>query len=467
MYERCRSGNGSLAAFSGHTGISNGNHMERSRKSKILVGLITFLGLFISITFIVRATTLEKRAYFPLVRIPEPTPTPTPQPPPPDVEFRGLWVTRWDWAPNATTATIDQIVEDAYFAGFNAILFQVRGAADAYYPSGIEPWGRLLRGSLGASPGFDPLQRMIQIAHEKGLQVHAYYNVYTVWDKCGIEAAPPEISPRPLYYQLRDNHGQTGGKNNGLQWDTGDNVICNDGYLWASPASVFADNHYLAVARDLANRYDLDGLHLDRIRYSGKYSSCDPVSENAAGVNCFYKPGNYSSYAAFQRTQVNGTVNKFYNMIATEHPDMMLSAAVWHTYKDYWGLGHTQGYHDIYQDSQGWMLGGYIDAIMPMIYSANDANPDPAKQTFPQSEWQLLVSDFLSNSNGRFVIGGIGSNHYASFSEIAARIEIGRQLGTAGHAIFSYSGLKDKGYFDDLAAGPYSKPAVAPTVSWH
>jgi uncharacterized lipoprotein YddW (UPF0748 family) len=230
---------------------------------------------------------------------------------------------------------------------------------------------------------------------------------------------------------------------------------------------VYADNHYLAVARDLANRYDLDGLHLDRIRYAGKYSSCDPVSEGASGVQCFYKPANYASYASFQRTQVNGTVRKFYEMIASEHPDMMLSAAVWHTYKDDWGLGHSEGYSDRYQDSQGWMAGGYIDAIMPMIYSPNDANPNPADQTFPQWEWELLVNDFLAHSNGRFVIGGIGSNHYASFSEIAARIDIARQLGIAGHAIFSYSGLKAKGYIDDLAAGPYAEAAIVPEVTWH
>jgi len=113
------------------------------------------------------------------------------------------------------------------------------------------------------------------------------------------------------------------------------------------------------------------------------------------------------------------------------------------------------------------MKGNYIDAIMPMIYSSSDGNPDPDDQTFPQWKWQILVSDFVDNGNGRFVVAGIGSNHYASFDEIEARIQIARQLGTAGHAIFSYSGMKQKGYFDLLASGPYAQQATVPPITWH
>lgn len=446
--------------------------MNRSQKILLISGAFIGVLLLISLSYIASGQTSEDSVmYMPLISVPEPTPTPTPTPTPKPSptpkpgqmkEFRGLWVTRWDWAVNATQGTIDAIVNDAATAGFNAILFQVRGAADAYYPSSIEPWGRLLRGGLGVSPGFDPLARMISKAHERGIEVHAYINVYTVWDKCTLESKPPYVNPVPFYYLLKNTHGQPDPSNinNGLQWDTGDNIICGDGYLWASPASVFADNHYLSVANDLASRYDLDGLHLDRIRYSSRFSSCDPVSEGAAGVSCFQTPSGYASYGAWQRAQVNGTVFKFYDLIKDKYPDMMLSAAVWHTYIDYWGWGYTEGYYDYYQDSQGWIKGDYIDAIMPMIYSSNPA-------TFSQPRWRTLVENFQANSGGRFIIAGIGSNHYDSFSEITARINIARDIGTAGHALFSYGGLKQKGYFDDLAAGPYAQPASVPDIPWH
>ena len=152
--------------------------MNRFPKIYFVSGSVIGILLLISLALIASGEPADDSyTYMPLVSVPEPTPTPTPTPTPKPgqmQEFRGLWVTRWDWAINANEGTIDAIVQDADTAGFNAILFQVRGAADAYYASSIEPWGRLLRGSLGTSPGFDPLARMITKAHERGIEVHAY-----------------------------------------------------------------------------------------------------------------------------------------------------------------------------------------------------------------------------------------------------------------------------------------------------
>ena len=106
-------------------------------------------------------------------------------------EFRGLWVTRFDWTRFGYTVTLsnlDAIVDKAAAAHFNALLFQVRGTADAYYSSTLEPWAARLTGSttktLGTNPGFDPLTYMITRAHQSGLQVHAYINIFPTW-LCG------------------------------------------------------------------------------------------------------------------------------------------------------------------------------------------------------------------------------------------------------------------------------------------
>ena len=86
---------------------------------------------------------------------PTPSPTPTPTPPPGMVEVRGVWVTRFDWTrfnQPADPARIDAIVDNIAAAGFNVVFFQVRGTADAYYASGIEPWAqRVSGGVLGLS----------------------------------------------------------------------------------------------------------------------------------------------------------------------------------------------------------------------------------------------------------------------------------------------------------------------------
>jgi uncharacterized lipoprotein YddW (UPF0748 family) len=418
------------------------------------------LPLIIAVTLVWAAYAGEGDAfsYLPVVFRPEATPVDE------MVEFRGLWVTRFEWTTGtapASPATIDRIVADAADAGFNALLFQIRGEADAYYTPGLEPWARRISGvALGVPPDpyWDPLTYMIQRAHERGLQVHAYFNAYSVWAGCGV---PPLTSPAHLYHLLIAEHGETAGKPNGLQWDGNGNVLCSE-YQWATPASGYADTHYIAVAGDIANRYDIDGLHLDRIRYAGSNTSCDPVSEALFGDDCF-SPG--SAYEDWQRAQVNGTVRKFYEQVIGDHPDLMLSAAVWgiHKIRPEWGWSATEGYYNYYQDSKGWLAAGNIDAIMPMIYPTS--YPCPYEGFWTIEKWQTLVADFRADSHGRFVIPGIGAR-YCTFDEIANRIEAGRALGTAGHAIFSYTGLRDRGYFDDLAAGPYALPAVVPDIGW-
>ena len=390
-------------------------------------------------------------------------PGPTPQA---GFELRGLWVTRFDWTQfntPASPAKIDEIVANAADAGFNAIFLQVRGTADAFYTPGLEPWAeRVSGGELGQAPSpyWDPLSYFVQRAHEHGLQLHAYLNVHPVW---GCAAPPPMTSPTPLYYVLQSAHGTTGSKLNGLQWTTTGDVSCG-AYLRASPASSTANNHFKAVVADLVTRYDIDGIHLDNVRYAGGNTSCDPVSAAAYGQPCFGFNGSVA-YDDWQREQVSGLVRDVYeDVIVQAGRDIWLSAAVWPIYRDNWGWGVKDGFGYYYQDSQTWVQDGYIDSISPMIYPGVFDCPDQSFWT--QSRWQTLVSDFQAHSGGRYIVPGIGTG-YCTFGEIAGRIEMARSLGTAGHALFSYGELLNKGYFDDLKNGPYALPAVPPDISWH
>lgn len=444
--------------------------MNRLAAHRLVSGGVA-LGLFLGLVVLVWAQ-LQPRTYLPVVLRPfPPTPTATPTATPPPnavVELRALWVSRFDWLGDYTPAKIEEIVDNAAYAGFNAIFFQVRGEADAFYDSAYEPWSRRLTGTLGQNPGWDPLAEMIQQAHAQGIQVHAYINVYPVWEGCS--PPPAGTNPPHLYYLLEQAHGTSNGKLNGLQWNTAGNVVCSS-YQRGSPASIYLDDHLLNVASDLVTNYDLDGLHLDHMRYDGVNTSCDPVSAAAAGVSCFGSPpAGYASYQDWQRAQVNGTVWKFYTQIVPQKPGLWLSAATWPIYIDYWGWGGLEGYYDYYQDAKSWVGAydgqAYIDSISPMIYPSSFNCPDNSFWT--QSRWQTLVQDFQASADvtGRYVVPGIGAG-YCDFGEIAARIEMSRQIGTAGQAIFSYSGLLAHDYFDDLRNGPYAATAVPPTVPWH
>jgi len=384
-------------------------------------------------------------------------------PRPLEVEVRALWVTRFDWTSfgqPASRAKIDEIVANAAYAGFNTIYFQVRGTADAYYTPGLEPWAqRVSGGSLGDPPPdatFDPLAYFVEQAHAAHIQLHAYLNIYPVWD-CG--SVPPATTPTHLYYQLQNEHGSSFGRNHGLQWSTSYVVHCA-GYQRGTPASIFLDDHLMAVANDLVDRYAIDGIHLDHIRYGGSNVSCDPVSEARYGLNCF-GDGNYGEW---QRAQVNGTVNRFYNDVVLPNQGIWLSAAVWPIYQDYWSWGGAEGYFNYFQDSTRGIAEGYIDSISPMIYPSTFSCPYNGFWTL--AKWETLVADFQVGANGRYIIPGIGAG-YCTFDEILNRINAARAIGTAGHAIFSYSGLLSGAYFDDLRNGPYANPAVVPPITWH
>lgn len=388
----------------------------------------------------------------------------------PMTEFRGVWVSRFDWTSYgraADPAKIDEIVNNVAAAGFNVIFFQVRGIADAYYPSSLEPWADRVSGVYGQPPDplWDPLATMIEKAHAADLQVHAYLNVYPVWNGGSFCDTPPDatVTPTPVYHQLITQHGSTNDKPNGLQWLSDGSVYCG-AYMRATPASDWYEDHFVAVASDIVSRYDVDGVHLDHIRYGGSATSCDPVSVAAYGADCFSDAG----YADWQRELINDLVDHIYRELMPLKPDLWLSAAVWpiHTVKPEWNFPGSpqQGYVNYYQDSKAWLARESLDSISPMIYPGGATNC-PDDSYWPPDRWETLVADFQADRNGRYIIPGIGAG-YCTFDEIATRIELGRQIGAAGHAIFSYSGLLTYDYFDDLAAGPYAETAVVPERPW-
>jgi uncharacterized lipoprotein YddW (UPF0748 family) len=435
-------------------------------------------------------TATGGRSYLPLIRyeyVPPPTPTPTwtPSPTPTDtpippptatptitpipanVEARALWITRFDWTcsppcqpPDANT--IRAMVANAGAAGFNMILFQIRGNGDAYYTPGLEPWSARLSGTLGQDPGWDPLAVMISEAHARGIQVHAYFNVYPTW--LGTTAPPTNTNPLHPFWRWTNAGGSTF---YWRHWDTNHQPMnLNSSYLWASPGNDWlVENDLVATAADLLSRYQVDGLHLDLVRYASSNYSCDPRSEARWGAACFTN----GDYASWQRAKISDLVRRMYNeAVIPRNRHVALSAAVWWypRYRPEFGSLCAEGYTSFYQDSQGWLADGIIDSEMPMMYGCPAfADSDPGT-----TNWNTVMRHWLDNRAGRWVFPGISSD--MSFATIAARIAAERsfaaQTGTVpGHSLFSYGALNQRGYWDDLAAGPYAAPAVAPVPGWH
>jgi uncharacterized lipoprotein YddW (UPF0748 family) len=101
-------------------------------------------------------------------------------------EVRALWVARTTLT---SPAAIETMVKAARAGGFNTLLVQVRGGADAYYNSGLEP----RPAALETQPSFDPLAATIAQAHEAGLQVHAWVNVNLVAGVGEMPSSPDHV----------------------------------------------------------------------------------------------------------------------------------------------------------------------------------------------------------------------------------------------------------------------------------
>jgi uncharacterized lipoprotein YddW (UPF0748 family) len=398
-------------------------------------------------------------------------------------ELRAVWVSRFDWTRDKytpTVADVQHLVDIAKQAGFNTILFQVRGAGDAYYTPGLEPWASRLTGTLGPSlgqdPGWDPLAEMISRAHAAGLQVHAWVNVYPAWlapPSSDYGSLFPRVDISPPQALNRFTYGPSNGGEYGLGYTwrvydratiTGYMPIAWNQYTWASPAVPQVQDHVANVVADLVARYDVDGIHLDNMRYPGSQYSLDPFTLDAYARDPLSQTVTITDWRPnFQRAQVSQLVARITAETHAARPTVTVSAAVWPVYKNVWDWpAASEGYSDYYQDSQSWMLSGTIDAIMPMLYSSSVITD--------LEKWTASAADFEAHSGGRWVIPGIGvtfnsgpsAGQCVSFEEIAARIQAARDLGTAGQAIFAISSLENCGYLDALRTGPYTRPAPWP-----
>jgi uncharacterized lipoprotein YddW (UPF0748 family) len=363
-------------------------------------------------------------------------------------ETRAVWVSRWDFR---TLSDVQSIVDKAAYANLNVILFQVRGQADALYTPGLEPWSAVLSGTLGRHPGWDPLAEMITRAHNRGIEVHAWINVYPAW--LGASAPLATARPEPMYHAFNRQQGDQW-----VHWTQGPPAApttLSSHYLWASPGNPAVVDHIVAVCRDLLQRYDLDGLHFDYIRYNdmGRPYSFDPVSQAAYTAARAANPS--LTYGDWQRAQITAFLQRVHQEVLPARPEARLTAAVWPIYDktrySWFPSTGPGGYNDLYQDSEGWARGGLLSGIMPMLYTQSVHGY--------RDRFEQLCHDFVGHSQPGSVFAGIQGD-YTSFEEIAWRIETARAAGARGQALFSYRLFDQNGYWPHLRNGPYKNVAL-------
>ena len=367
-------------------------------------------------------------------------------------EARGVWMSRFEYAtdrtrnnPEAGRQLIRSVFERARHARFNMVFFQVRGSADVFYPSDLEPWSALLTGSLGQDPGWDPLEVAVEEAHRLGLELHVWINTFPIWRG----ATPPHATvPRQIVLDHPD-------------WIVCDSSgspmrIEQNAYVWGSPGNPELRTHILEVVREIIGRYDVDGVHFDYIRYpegtTTKGYSRDSVS--VARFKDSETNPHKLSWEHWQREQVNQFVFDAYNMITETKPWIKMSAAV---IGKYMGSGWA-AYNEVYQDPRRWMELGKIDFIVPMVYWERSHPTHPFIPLI--SQWQDRVA------YDRYVLPGLSAGllQRAGWSEISAEIEAVRDRGLPGLVFFS-SGSLEKAW-DVLGVDEFPYWSLPPLMAW-
>ncbi len=364
-------------------------------------------------------------------------------------EVRGVWITRFAYS---SRAGLEAIIDRAAAANMNAVFVQIRGDGDAFYRSNHEPWARRLSGVLGRDPGWDPLQVAIDRAHGHGLELHAYFNVFSAWP-----ASQPVVAAEGAVQHALHLHPE---------WMAVDATGTNrdSEYRWFSPGHPDARAHIIATARDLLARYDVDGLHLDRVRTPGPDYSRDPVTVAAYDAARAAEPE--LTWGDFMRRQVDATVAGIHAALLEVRPRARLSAAVWGIYRPLPGCNTSQGYASYHQDSLAWLAAGTMDAIVPMIYWPIEAGAC--------TDFATLLDGFVAARGGRHVWAGMHALDDGAwdFAQVAARVAHARAAGAQGTVVFASSYLDaDPARWSAYvgtpeAPGPFAEPLPVPVMGW-
>ncbi len=355
-------------------------------------------------------------------------------------EFRGAWIAciyniDWPSAPGlgaaGQQAEMRGILDKLAALKMNAVIFQVRPQCDAVYASAIEPWSSCLTGTMGRSPGYDPLAYCIQQAHARGIEVHAWFNPFRALSNNSQQVAENHVCRRAP----------------GITQKFGS-------MTWCDPASPDTRSRAVNVILDVVKRYDIDGVHLDDYFYpypSGNLKFPDGKSP------------------AQRRAYVDGFVSNLYSAVKREKSWVRVGISPFGIWRPGVPAGIEAGidsYEQLAGDSRKWLINGWVDYLAPQLYW----RISPQKQSFP------ALLNWWRQQGSRPVWPGIATGRINSpedpgrpASEITHQIDLSRKIGKNwnGHIHWSAKSLvRNQGGIATKLAATYTQPAAIPPMPW-
>ena len=349
----------------------------------------------------------------------------------PKHEVRAVWLTTiggidWPHSYAQSARSIDKqkdelrhILDQLQQVGINTVLLQTRVRGTMIYPSTYEPWDGCLSGFPGKSPGYDALAFAIDECHKRGMELHAWMVTIPVgkWDALGC---------RQLRKKMPHNLIK----------------IKADGYL--NPESQQTADYLASLCAEVTRQYDIDGIHLDYIRYPEDLPKLKSLDRQHG------------------RSNITRIVSAISRRVKSLKPWVKMSCSPIGKYDDtarYWSHGWNAN-TTVCQDAVAWLRDGLMDELFPMMY-------------FRDNNFFPFALDWKEQSHGRIIVPGLGIYFMSPrerdwpLTDITRELEVLRHIGL-GHAYFRSKFFTDdtKGIYT-YAKNTYCRyPSLVPPMTW-
>ncbi|HEY9642297.1 MAG TPA: family 10 glycosylhydrolase [Coleofasciculaceae cyanobacterium] len=361
-------------------------------------------------------------------------------------EIRAMWLDRGTIVQAGSQQQLAKIFDRLAAAGINTVFLETVNAGYPIYPSQVAPQQNpLIR-------QWDPLQDAVALAHERGMELHAWVWVFAVGNQphnllvnLPSDHLGPILSAHPDWANC-DHRGQI--------------IPAGQDKPFLDPANPAVRQYLLHLFEEIVSRYGVDGLQLDYIRYpfqdpsagrSYGYGSAsrqqfqaltgvDPLSLSPQNAR---QQALWQQWTAFRVNQIDSFVSETSQWVRRLQPDLVLSTAVF-------AMPAQQRVQQIQQDWETWARQGEVDLIVLMSY-ALDTN-----------RLQQLTTPWLSdraNLGSTLVLPGIRLLNVPN-AAVIDQIQALRDATASGYALFAVQNLRKS--LQEIFSRTQGRPADSP-----
>jgi len=376
-------------------------------------------------------------------------------------EFRGTWIATvndLDWPLKAGEPSKIQkkelinILDTLEKLNFNAVIFQIRPTADAFYKSKTEPWSTYLTGQQGKAPdeNWDPLQFMTEECHKRGMEIHAWMNPFRIQQNL-----TDKLSTKNVAIKHPD-------------W-----VVTYGTRTYLDPGFPAVREYLKMVVEEVVRNYDIDAIHFDDYFYPYPIAKIPfPDTLSFKMYNRGFPPDQIDNW---RRSNVDSIIFTLSNTIKKIKSTVKFGISpfgVWENYTiDYTGSitnAGTTNFSHLFADVIKWQQNGWIDYLIPQIYwEIGHQTVDYITLANWWNERAFSRHVYIGHALYKLVEGT--SPAWKSNREMPEQISISRKLDNIeGNAFFRMKNININpyGFKDQLQNDLYTTKALVPVMPW-